>query len=255
MKKFILLLMFVFSFVGCTTYNSEIKNNSYSPIASVQVLRNIPLLKTTRNILFFDKYNLDSIETILKNSKDIDGYTWLKSTKTEKLYVDSKTIDSFLKNKDKLFTEKIFLNFLYMQDLVNTAGGSSTFDVSENKTTITKDGANFKYNTERKMFFRDEVVMRLLLEEINLTENFNEARYVMNITVFEDGLMDKSKISVGYLYEKTSGIIGLNVEIIDIQEKKIILSYYIKNISIYKDLRILYCIPKITMTEDLEFEY
>jgi len=254
MKKIILLAMFVFSFLGCTTYNSEIRNNSYSPVASTQVLRNIPLLQTSKNILFFNKQNINNVGELFK-SRTSDKYFCLKNTDVSKEYIESSTIDSFLENKNLIFTEPIYLSFRYMQDLINVSGGTESFDVSENKTTVTKDSANLKYNNERRIFFKEEITTRLLLEGMRLTDDLNKARLIMNVTIYEDGLMDKFKFGFFYLYSKTSGVIGLNVEIIDLKQKKIILSYFIKNRSIYKDLRILYFIPKIEMTEDLEFEY
>ena len=255
MKKISILLVTLFACLGCTTYNTEIKNNSYAPVASMQVLRNAPLMKTAESILFFNKDNIANIDELFKYRNNDDKYFWLKQDETSKLYVLTKTIDSFLANKNKIFTVPTYVSFRYMQDLVNTAGTNEEVDLIENKTTVTKEGKNLKYETERKEFFKDEIIKNLYLEGLNIVEDYNKAKYVINITTFEDGVMDKFKFGFFYVFWKTSGIISLKVEIIDIKERKVILEYYMKNRSVYKDTRYLYFIPKIKMTEDLEYEY
>ena len=255
MKKISILFVALFACLGCTTYNTEIKNNSYAPVASMQVLRNAPLMKTAESILFFDEDNIENIDELFKNKNNDDKYFWLKKDETSKLYVLTKTIDSFLENRNKIFTVPTYVSFRYMQDLVNTAGTNEEVDLIENKTTVTKEGKNLKYETERKEFFKDEIIKNLYLEGLNIVEDYDKAKYVINITTIEDGVMDKFKFGLFYVFWKTSGIIYLKVEIIDIKEKKVILEYYMKNRSIYKDTRYIYFIPKIKMTEDLEYEY
>jgi len=255
MKKISILFITLFACLGCTTYNTEIKNNSYAPVASMQVLRNAPLMKTAESVLFFDKDNIANIDELFKNRNNDDKYFWLKQDETSKLYVLTKTIDSFLANKNNIFTAPVYVSFRYMQDLVNTTGSNEEVDLIENKTTVTKESANLKYETERKEFFKNEIIKNLYLEGLNIVEDYNKAKYVINITTFEDGVMDKFKFGFFYVFWKTSGIISLKVEIIDIKERKVILEYYMKNRSIYKDTRYIYFIPKIKMTEDLEYEY
>ena len=255
MKKISILFVTLFACLGCTTYNTEIKNNSYAPVASMQVLRNAPLMKTAESILFFDKDNIANIDELFKYKNNNDKYFWLKQDETSKLYVLTKTIDSFLANKDKIFTVPVYVSFRYMQDLVNTAGSNEEVDIIENKTTVTKESKNLKYETERKEFFKDEIIKNLYLDGLNIVEDYDKATYLMNITTIEDGVMDKFKFGFFYVFWKTSGIISLKVEFIDLKEKKVILEYYMKNRSIYKDTRYIYCIPKIKMTEDLEYEY
>ncbi len=255
MKKLSILFVTMFACLGCTTYNTEIKNNSYAPVASMQILRNTPLMKTAESILFFNKDNIASIDELFRNRNNGDRYFWLKQDETSKLYVLTKTIDSFLANKNNIFTVPVYISFRYMQDLVNTTGSNEEVDIIENKTTVTKESANLKYETERKEFFKNEIIKNLYLEGLNIVEDYDKAKYVMNITTVEDGVMDKFKFGFFYVFWKTSGIISLKVEIIDIKERKVILEYYMKNRSIYKDTRYLYFIPKIKMTEDLEYEY
>ena len=255
MKKISILLVTLFACLGCTTYNTEVKNNSYAPVASMQILRNVPLMKTAESILFFNKDNIENIDELFKYRNNDDKYFWLKQDETSKLYVLTKTIDSFLANKNKIFTVPVYISFRYMQDLVNTAGSNEETDLIENKTTVTKETTNLKYETERKEFFKNEIIKNLYLEGLNIVENYDKAKYLINITTFEDGVMDKFKFGFFYVFWKTSGIISLKVEIIDIKERKVILEYYMKNRSVYKDTRYLYFIPKIKMTEDLEYEY
>jgi hypothetical protein len=255
MKKLSILFVTLLACLGCTTYNNEIKNNSYAPVASMQILRNAPLMKTAESILFFDKDNIANIDELFKDRNNEDKYFWLKKDETSKLYVLTKTIDSFLANKNKIFTVPVYISFRYMQDLVNTAGSNEDVDLIENKTTVTKESTNLKQETERKEFFKNEIIKNLYLEGLNIVEYYDKAQYVINITTFEDGVMDKFKFGLFYVFWKTSGIISLKVEIIDIKEKKVILEYYMKNRSIYKDTRYIYFIPKIQMTEDLEYEY
>ena len=221
----------------------------------MQILRNVPLMKTAESILFFNKDNIENIDELFKYRNNDDKYFWLKQDETSKLYVLTKTIDSFLANKNKIFTVPVYISFRYMQDLVNTAGSNEETDLIENKTTVTKETTNLKYETERKEFFKNEIIKNLYLEGLNIVENYDKAKYLINITTFEDGVMDKFKFGFFYVFWKTSGIISLKVEIIDIKERKVILEYYMKNRSVYKDTRYLYFIPKIKMTEDLEYEY
>lgn len=255
MKKISILLVTLFACLGCTTYNTEIKNNSYAPVASMQVLRNAPLMRTAESILFFDKDNIANIDELFKYKDNNEKYFWLKQDETSKLYVLTKTIDSFLANKNNIFSVPVYVNFRYMQDLVNTAGSSEDVDIIENKTKVTTEAKNLKYETERKEFFKDEIIKNLYLDGLNIVEDYDKATYLMNITTFEDGVMDKFKFGFFYVFWKTSGIISLKVEFIDLKEKKVILEYYMKNRSIYKDTRYIYFIPKIKMTEDLEYEY
>ena len=255
MKKISILFITLFACLGCTTYNNEIKNNSYAPVASMQILRNAPLMRTAESILFFNKESIANIDELFKDKNNEDKYFWLKQDETSKLYVLTKTIDSFLANKNEIFTVPVYISFRYMQDLVNTAGSNEDVDLIENKTTITKESTNLKQETERKDFFKNEIIKNLYLEGLHIVENYDKAKYVINITTIEDGVMDKFKFGLFYVFWKTSGIISLKVEIIDIKEKKVILEYYMKNRSIYKDTRYLYFIPKIKMTEDLEYEY
>jgi hypothetical protein len=212
-------------------------------------------MRTAESILFFDKDNIANVDELFKYKNNNDKYFWLKQDETSKLYVLTKTIDSFLANKDKIFSVPVYVSFRYMQDLVNTAGSKEEVDILENKTTVTKEAKNLKYETERKEFFKDEIIKNLYLDGLNIVEDYDKATYLMNITTFEDGVMDKFKFGFFYVFWKTSGIISLKVEFIDIKEKKVILEYYMKNRSIYKDTRYIYFIPKIQMTEDLEYEY
>ena len=70
MKKISILLVTLFACLGCTTYNTEIKNNSYAPVASMQILRNAPLMKTAESILL--KNNGEVIH--LNFTKERDEY-------------------------------------------------------------------------------------------------------------------------------------------------------------------------------------
>ena len=221
----------------------------------MQILRNAPLMKTAESILFFNKDNIANIDELFKDRNNENKYFWLKQDETSKLYVLTKTIDSFLANKDTIFTVPTYISFRYMQDLVNTSGSKEEFNLIEDKTTVTKESANLQYETERKDFFKTEIIKNLYLAGLNIVEDYYKARYMINITTLEDGVMDKFKFSLFYVFWKTSGIISLKVEIIDIKERKVILEYYMKNRSIYKDTRYIYFIPKIEMTEDLEYEY
>ena len=129
MKKISILLVTLFACLGCTTYNTEIKNNSYAPVASMQVLRNAPLMRTAESILFFDKDNIANIDDLFKYKDNNEKYFWLKQDETSKLYVLTKTIDSFLANKNNIFSVPVYVSFRYMQDLVNTAGSSEDVDI------------------------------------------------------------------------------------------------------------------------------
>lgn len=245
MKKIICLLGFMYFFLGCASYNSNARVDSITPDASVQLLRNVPLLKASKNVTFFNKNNVDKLSDFFKLKQYNENFP-IVDKDMEKVYILSEDINKFLKNSHSLFGNKIFLNILYCQNSIINNDDKINSCIYENYYNST---------IQRKDMLEKEIRKNLLFSGFNITDNKENAKYEMNVTVIEDGMTEKKMLSLFHRGKTVTGVVSLNVQIIDIENNDVIITYNVKNSAYISNIYILHVFLMNSSSEDISLEY
>jgi len=240
--------------MGCSAYHTKMSVDPVNaPDSSTQILRNEPLMSSAKSAVFFDKNNIEELKNFMDGYKDRNyiSYFPVISKDNENVSVLTSTVKNFLNHSKALFAGKVFVDVL---DSSNSVGQIDGGFLTSGITTITTEG-NFKYDLKRLSLFSSLISDELSISGFNVTKNIEEADYKMKVIIMEDGMTAKSTIGFLYSRSKKTGIVGLDVKIIDLKNNDVVLAYRTKNNAYLSKVNILYFIPTYHSSENLDMEY
>ena len=247
MKKMFVGIFVMFLLTSCSHYQTKWNADPVkSPDSLTQLLRNRPLLEVAKNAVFFNKDNVEDLCKFLKSKENLKKYFDFEvvSNNTTLVSVQTKSIDNFLKNYNKIINGAIFLDIQYCQES------------SEIQNNINISNSNLVDNLDKRALLLSDLIKdELIINNFKVTNNVEEATYKMKIIVLEDGITSKNKTSLFYSYNKKTGIVGLNIKFINISNNNIDFAYQTKNRAYLIKNKILHFIPKYSSSENLKMEY
>lgn len=253
MKKIICLLICSI-LIGCSAYHTKMTVDPVNaPDSSTQILRNEPLMSSAKSAVFFDKNNIEELKNFMDGYKDrnyLPSFSVI-SKSNENVSILTSTVKNFINHYKNLFTGKVYVDIL---DSSNSVGQIDGDFLTSGITTITTEG-NFKYDLKRLNLLSSLINDELAVSGFNITKNIEDADYKIKIIVIEDGMTAKSTIGFLYSRSKKTGIVGLDIKIIDLKSNDIVLAYRTKNSTYFSKVNILYFIPTYHSSENLDMEY
>ncbi len=245
MKKILFLMsLFVFIFLsGCSYYGTNWKvDHVSSPDATTQLLRNVPLAESVKNVIFFNKSNIKDLCGFMKSKSELMKYYEFEviSNKTAEVSVRTDTINNFLNEYQNILNGKIFIDIQYSQ-----------ISLTENQLYVP---VSTEYE-QRLNLFKNLLQDELSINGFIFTNDIVEADYKIKIIVLEDGITVKNQISLLYSKSRKIGIVGYDVKFINLTNNNIAFAYNVKNRSYFTRTNILYFIPIYKSSENLNMQY
>ncbi len=247
MKRFLFAFLGFLLLTSCTHYQTKWGADAVkSPDSLTQLLRNRPLLEVAKNTVFFNKDSVGDLCNFLKSNTSLKKYFYFEvvSNNTTNISVQTNTVDNFLKNSNKIIAGTFFIDIQNCQESLEPQNNTNNIDTNSVNNL-----------DKRTLLLTDLIKDELIINNFKITDNVDEANYKLKIIVIEDGIATQNKKSLFYSYNKKTGIVGLNVKIINLSNNNIDFAYQIKNKSYLIKNKILHFIPQYKSSENLKMEY